>query len=84
MIMTDDIASEVLLVRIADSLMIIINNSNFLIFSTYRTDCSIILFKYFRVLFSDWCWQNFDKKLVKNCCKFIRFSFNKINNVTEV
>ena len=82
--MTDDITSEALSVRIADSLIIAINNSDFSTLLAYRTDCNIILFYHFRILFSDWCQQDFDKKLVKNCCRFIRLIFNKTNDVTEV
>ena len=53
MIMTDDITNEVLSVRIADSLIIVINDNNFSTSLTYRTDCNTILLYYFRILFSD-------------------------------
>ena len=53
MIITDNIISKASSVRIADLLIIVINNSNFLTLLTYRTDCNIILFYSFRILFSD-------------------------------
>ena len=84
MIITDDITSKVSSVRIADLLIIVINDSNFSMLLAYRTNCNTAFFYYFRILFSDWCWQDFDKKSVKNCCRFIRSSFNKINNIIEV